>query len=307
MDEFSPAIADAAPMTLEVVNERLKAIVEDKTKGRQVAVQGLATEVSRTRSGHLHFKIRQDKYGLACVVFRSIARQLPFWVRDGQKLLVQGEIAVDAVWGELQIVAQRLVLMAAAPGEDALKALKAQAKAAGWLDPARKREIPRLPQCIGLIAGPQSRALGDVKGSLNDAGITGRTEVQPISMQGPDVAEKAISALNALNAKAETDVIVIARGGGNKRELNAFNDWGLAATIVASRIPVLVAIGHRDDVTLADLVADRSLPTPSLVGAVLAGKTAKDTTPRLYILAAVMVACSIVLLLLILALSMGWL
>ena len=265
---------EATLVSLEALNQRLKTIVEAKTQGKSVWVRGVATDVNRTRGGHVHLRLRQGKYGLGCVVFRSIARALPFWIEDGQTLLVQGEIAVDAVWGELQIVARHAELETTTTGESEIEALKVRVKAAGWLKPDRKRPLPRPPQVIGLVAGEQSKACADVIGSLKDAGVEAHVVLEAALMQGPEVVEEIKSALAALNAKPDVDVIVIARGGGSKTGLAVFNDGTLAQAIVESRVPVITAIGHRQDEFLADLVADLSVPTPSLVGSVLAERPA---------------------------------
>jgi len=265
---------EASLVSLEVLNRRLKTIVEAKTQGKSVWVRGVATDVNRTRGGHVHLRLRQGKYGLGCVVFRSIARALPFWIEDGQTLLVQGEIAVDAVWGELQIVARHAELETTTTGESEIEALKVRVKAAGWVEPDRKRPLPRPPQVIGLVAGEQSKACADVIGSLKDAGVEAHVVLEAALMQGPEVVEEIKSALAALNAKPDVDVIVIARGGGSKTGLAVFNDGTLAQAIVESRVPVITAIGHRQDEFLADLVADSSVPTPSLVGSALARRPA---------------------------------
>jgi exodeoxyribonuclease VII large subunit len=288
--------------SLEALNQRLKEIVEDKTRGRLVCVKGTAYEVSRTRSGNVHLRLRQGKYGLGCVVFRGVVQTLPFRIADGQTLTVRGQVQVDAVWGELQLVALGVELERAETSRKRLTAprARARARAEGWLDAARKRPMPRLPQTVGLIAGEQSKAREDVMGSLRDSGLKASIVLEPALMQGPEAAEEIRSALSALNARPDIEAIVIARGGGSKGELAAFDDWALAQAIVASRAPVITAIGHRQDESLADLVADVSVPTPSMVGAALAGKE----PVRWEVMALALVA--IVVALLVVARALGW-
>ncbi len=201
---------------------------------------------------------------------------LPFWIEEGQTLGVRGEISLHVSWAEVQIVAQQVELQLPAAEDEALEALKRRANAAGWLEPARKRPLPRPPHAVGLVVGKRSRARKDVMGSLQDAGLNPLLILQEAPMHGAASAAPVRSALTALNAKPDVDVIVIARGGGSKSELNLFNDWDLAQAIVQSRVPVITAIGHRQDQTLADLVADRSVPTPSLVGNALAPDRRRD-------------------------------
>ena len=274
MIEQKPKDDKATPVSLEALNQRLKAIVEAKTEGKPVLVRGRATDVSRTQSKHVHLRLRQDKYGLGCVVFRSLARTLPFWIENGQTLLVQGEMQVDPVWGELQLVAHHVELETPKHDQDRFRTLKARARAAGWLDRSRKRPLPRPPQVVGLITGEQSQARADVIGSLKDAGIQPQIAFEPASMQGPEIVEQVKSALATMNDNPDVDVIVIARGGGSKTELATFNDGALAQAIVESRVPVVTAIGHRQNKSLADYVADRAVPTPSSVGPILARRPA---------------------------------
>lgn len=257
-------------VTLESLNKRLQAIVDDNTRGKPVRVQGIASNVSRTRSSHVHLRLRQGKYGMACVVFRGMARELPFWIGDGQELLIQGQIEVDPVWGELQIVAHHVELQRPALDRDGLGGLEARARAAGWLAPDRKRPLPRTPQRVGLVAGEQSKARTDVTSSLAGSGIGAQVVFKAASMQGPGAAEEIRKALEALNSQPDVDLIVIARGGGSPGQLATFDDWDLAEHIVNSRAPIVTAIGHHQDRTLADLVADSSVPTPSLVASALA-------------------------------------
>jgi len=301
MSEQPPSDNEATLVSLEALNQRLKTIVEAKTQGKSVWVRGVATDVNRTRGGHVHLRLRQGKYGLGCVVFRSIARALPFWIEDGQTLLVQGEIAVDAVWGELQIVAHHAELETTTTGGSGIEALKVQVKAAGWLESDHKRPLPRPPQVIGLIAGEQSKARTDVIGSLKDAGVETHVVLETALMQGPEAVKEIKSALAVLNAKPDVDVIVIARGGGSQAELAIFNDCTLAQAIVESRAPVITAVGHRQDESLADLVADSSVPTPSLVGSALAGRPAVR-----WEVIAVTVLVVVIVLLFLLARTMGW-
>ena len=159
-----------------------------------------------------------------------------------------------------------------------------------------------------------STARADVIGSLGDAGMMHPPEVELVKLQGNEVAEQIKSTLATLNTKPDVDVIVIARGGGSEAELAAFSDWELAKAIVGSRVPVVTAIGHRQDRTLADLVADVSVPTPSLVGSRLAGveaeagaKLAEQEEPQRYVLEISIVAAFILIfLLLVLGRALGW-
>jgi exodeoxyribonuclease VII large subunit len=214
----------------------------------------------------VRFRLREGDYGLLCTVFRPLARRLPFRIEDGQQLVVEGRVEVYESWGQLQLVARAVELDQSAQKRETLSTLKARAQKEGWLAKERKRSLPCQPKMIGLIAGGDSRARSDVRGSIIDAGVRTQIFVETVHMEGPDTAQEICTALAALNARPEIEAVVIARGGGSAGALAALNDWELAQAIVNSRAPVLTAIGHRQDETLADLVADVRVPTPSTVG-----------------------------------------
>jgi exodeoxyribonuclease VII large subunit len=169
------------------------------------------------------------------------------------------------------LVAQTIEVEEQAEERETLSVLKARAETEGWLDPDRKRKLPSEPIKIGLLTGGSSQAAKDVRGSLEDEGIQHTLLSISANVEGPGAAQDMCSALAQLNEHpSKLDLIVLARGGGGPTSLWGFNDWDLAKAIVGSRVPVLTAIGHREDETLADLVADARAHTPSLVGSVLA-------------------------------------
>jgi exodeoxyribonuclease VII large subunit len=260
---------------LQALNQRLKRIVEQQTRGKPVQVWGLVTDVLRMYNGHYYIRLRQGGYGLRCFVSRELARELDFEIEEEQTLRVLGEVRVYERRGELELYAQQVELEAPATEDEELEALKRRAKAAGWLDPARKKPMPCPPQGIGLVAGRRSRARDDVIRSLEVAGLEERPIFEATWMGGEETAGAVRAALTKLNSRFDVDVIVIARGGGSKEELDPFNDWEVTRAIAESRVPVVTAIGHWQDRTLADMVADRSVPTPSLVGGALRGPEAE--------------------------------
>jgi len=260
----------ASAPSVAIVNARLKTAVEDRMRGEIVRVRGIVWDLHRSQRGHTYFRLRHGRYALSCALFQRTARRLPFRLEQGQEITAQGHVEL-AGWSELQLVAEEVTLEQSAPTRETLSVLKARAREEGWLDHKRKRPVPHPPQTIGLITGESSRAHRDVTGSLRDAGIDAQVIPQHVLLSGPGVAGQVCAALDSLNARPDIDVIVIARGGtSHGPDIAAFNDWDLARAVVDSRLPVVTAIGHRQDRSLADLVADRSVPTPSSVGPALA-------------------------------------
>jgi exodeoxyribonuclease VII large subunit len=273
-------------------------------RGEIVRVRGIAWNVHRSQRGHTYFRLRHGRYALSCAVFRPLSRELPFRIQNGQELTLEGHVEL-AGWSELRIVAHDVTLVQSAPTHETLSVLKARAQAEGWLDPRRKRPLPHPLECIGLITGESSRANRDVTGSLHDAGVEAMVIPQYVLLSGPEVAQQVRLALGSLNARPEIDLIVIARGGtSHDPDLVAFNDWALAEAIVGSRALVLTAIGHRQDRSLADLVADRSVPTPSSVGQALA--RAHQPLRSQELAAMLVFVLVLIVLLFVLARTLGW-
>ena len=266
-------------VSIQQLNAHLKQLVEERTKGELIRIRGMAWNVRRSQFAHVHFQLRHEKYGLPCTALSILARRLPFRIEDRQQLIVEGKIEVYEPWGELRLLVNTIKLDVEAKEDETFTALKARAEAEGWLARDRKRPLPRPPKMIGLITGGGSRARRDVRGSVRKAGVQTQVFDETANMEAPDTAQQIITAVASLNERSDVDLIVIARGGGNQRVLWALNDWELERAIVHSDKPVMAAIGHWQDETLADLVADASAPTPSLVGTVLAEQQAAELVP----------------------------
>jgi exodeoxyribonuclease VII large subunit len=293
------------PSSVANANAQLRTAVENRMRGETVRVRGIAWDITHSQRGHTYFRLREGRYALSCAVLFHLARVLPFRIENGQELTVEGHVEL-AGWSELRIVAHDVTLEQSAPTRETLSVLKARAQDQGWLDARRKRRLPRPPEAIGLITGGSSRAFRDVTGSLRDAGVESQVIPQFVLLSGPDVAIQVRAAMGSLNDRPEVDLIVIARGGTRSGpDFVAFNDWALAETIVRSRAPVLTAIGHRQDQTLADMVADGSVPTPSLVGLALTGAQARVGFRELGVLGVVL--AFLVILLVVLGRTLGWL
>jgi hypothetical protein len=203
------------------------------------------------------------------VVFRGAAYNQGLTVENGQRLVLGGHIELYDVKGELQLVVEAMERPRVQDVGEGYSVLKERARARGWLSPARKRPLPTAPKAIGLITARNSHAHTDIIGSLRDRGIDSEVFRRFADVEGAGAAQAMCAALVELDEQpSHVELIVIARGGG---DLSSFNDEELLQAIVNSRAPVMTAIGHREDETLADLVADARAHTPSLMGSVLAG------------------------------------
>ncbi|HWR14293.1 MAG TPA: exodeoxyribonuclease VII large subunit [Terriglobales bacterium] len=228
-----------------------------------VWVEGEISNYRSAESGHLYFTLKDDASQLRVVIWRTQARLLRFKPENGLQVIARGRVTVYDQRGELQLSADYLEPKGAGALQIAFEQLKAKLAAEGLFDRSRKKAIPRLPRRIGIVTSPRGAALQDMLNILRrrheDVGIL----IYPAQVQGDAAALEVATGVKYFNRAKNVDVIVLARGGGSLEDLMAFNDEGLARTIAASEIPVISAVGHETDFTIADFVADMRAPTPS--------------------------------------------
>src|SRR5438270_3817404 len=223
-------------------------------------------EISNYRpadSGHLYFTLKDGEAQLRVVMFRTQARLLRFRPDNGMEILARGRVTVYESRGELQLIAEYLDPKGAGALQIAFEQLKAKLAAEGLFEASRKKPIPTLPRCIGVVTSPRGAAIHDMLNVLRRRHAPARLLIYPAQVQGDAAANEVASGIRYFNRSRNVDVIVIARGGGSLEDMASFNDEGLARIIAASELPVISAIGHETDFTIADFVADLRAPTPS--------------------------------------------
>lgn len=226
-------------------------------------VEGEISNCRPAPSGHLYFTLKDADAQLPVVLFRRQAMLLRFKPEDGLHVLVRGRVSVYAQRGQLQLVGETIEPVGAGSLQLAFEQLKERLKAEGLFDSARKRPLPAFPRSVGIVTSPTGAVIRDF---LN---IAGRRHaglnviVCAAAVQGEQAAGEIETALSQLNASGLVDLVVVARGGGSLEDLSAFNSERVARAIVASKLPVVSAIGHETDFTIADFVADLRAPTPS--------------------------------------------
>jgi exodeoxyribonuclease VII large subunit len=254
-----PAIWSVTELT-----QRIKATLE--TDFADVAVSGEVSNLARPRSGHVYFSLKDDAAQIRAVIWKSVAQRLPFDLADGLSIRAFGELSVYAIRGEYQISIRRVEPEGIGALELAFRQRFERLKAEGLFDPSRKRPLPRFPRRIVVVSSPTGAAIRDF------LQVTGRrwsaTEIliAPALVQGPGAAESVAAAIALANRVEGADLIVVTRGGGSLEDLWAFNEEVVARAIAGSRLPVISAIGHEVDVTLADHAADFRALTPSEAG-----------------------------------------
>ena len=226
-------------------------------------VEGEISNFRAHDSGHLYFTLKDENSQIRAVMFRSQARLLRFRPEDGMQVILRGRVTVFEGRGELQLSAEYLEPKGAGALQVAFEQLKAKLEAEGLFDAARKKAIPALPRCIGVVTSPQGAALRDILNVLRRRHHSASVLIYPAQVQGESAATEVSSGVKHFNRAKTVDVIIIARGGGSAEDLVAFNHEGLARVIANSAIPTISAVGHETDFTIIDFVADLRAPTPS--------------------------------------------
>lgn len=228
-----------------------------------VALSGEISNLATPSSGHWYFSLKDNQSQLRCAMFRGNNRSVGFKPKNGDQVLIFGKVTLYEPRGDYQLVAQTM----APAGEGLLKqqfeALKRSLGDEGLFDSARKRPLPAHPTRIGIISSPTGAALHDILTVLARRAPHLQIILYPSQVQGEPAAMQLVSALATANRRAETDLLILARGGGSLEDLWCFNDERLIRAIAASTLPVVSAVGHEVDITLSDLVADLRAPTPS--------------------------------------------
>ncbi|MDZ4779358.1 MAG: exodeoxyribonuclease VII large subunit [Planctomycetia bacterium] len=241
-------------------------MVKDLLEGAfpAVWVVGEISNFSRPSSGHCYFTLKDDGAQMRAVIWRNAAQRLRFDLHDGLEVICHGAVDLYAPRGSYQLVIDQLQPKGIGALELALRKLREKLSAEGLFDPARKRPLPRFPRRIGLITSPTGAAVRDFLQVLKRRWLGADVLLAPVRVQGDGAGKEVAAAIRQLNAiQSDIDVLVVARGGGSLEDLWAFNEEIVVRAIHASRIPVVSAIGHEIDVTLADLVADVRALTPS--------------------------------------------
>ncbi len=228
-----------------------------------VWVEGEISNFRPAPSGHVYFTLKDAGAQLPVVLFRRQAMLLRFRPEDGLHVLARGRVSVYEQRGQMQLVAETMEPVGAGSLQLAFEQLKARLKAEGLFDAERKRPLPAFPRAVGIVTSPTGSVIRDFLNiaARRHSGLS--VLVCPVSVQGDSAPAEIENALAELNASGLVDVIVLARGGGSLEDLAAFNSERVARAIAASRLPVVAAIGHETDFTIADFVADLRAPTPS--------------------------------------------
>ncbi len=256
--------------TVSDVTAEVRALLEDAFSG--IWVEGEVSNFHHHSSGHLYFTLKDQESQIRAVMFRMQNRHLKFKAQDGLAVLVYGELSVYERRGEYQIVVEYMEPKGLGALQLAFEQLKAKLQAEGLFDEARKRPIPMLPGRIGVVTSPVGAAIRDILQVLRRRFAGVDVLIYPVTVQGDQAAPEIVGAIRELNRRGGLDVLILARGGGSIEDLWAFNEEIVARAIADSKIPVISAVGHEVDYTIADFVADLRAPTPSAAAELVIAK-----------------------------------
>ena len=220
-------------------------------------------------SGHFYFSLKDARSQIAAVMFRSANQLLAFRPEDGMEVIVRGRVGIYEVRGDLQLYVEAMEPRGVGGLQLALEQLKKRLAAEGLFAEARKRSLPFLPRAVGIVTALNGAAIHDLLVVLGSRMPGLRIVVRPVRVQGKEAPPDIVQAISEITRIADVDVLIVGRGGGSLEDLWAFNDERVARAIATSRVPVVSAVGHEIDVTIADLVADRRAPTPTAAAAMV--------------------------------------
>ncbi|MDQ3070776.1 MAG: exodeoxyribonuclease VII large subunit, partial [Acidobacteriota bacterium] len=284
----APASASAAAAPAAVVRERkpppavrraisvselsaeIRGVLESEIGER--FVEGEISNCRLWNTGHLYFTLKDDGAQIRAVMFRSAARTLKFKPEDGLHIVARGRVSVYEVKGEYQLVCDQMEPRGLGALQLAFEQLKKRLQAEGLFDAARKRPLPALPRKIGVVTSLDGAAVRDILKVLSRRYPNAHIVIRPSRVQGEDAAADLVRAVQMIGKVPGVDVVIVGRGGGSIEDLWAFNDEHLARAIAACPVPVISAVGHEVDFTIADFVADVRAPTPSAAAEVVVAR-----------------------------------
>lgn len=259
MEQFEKLVVSVSQL-----NNYIKGLFDQIPVFRNVYVSGeISNFKHHIKSGHMYFSLKDEHAVVKAVMFQSYASRLRFQPENGMQVLLKARLSVYERDGVYQLYVEDIQPKGVGGLHVAFEQLKQALAARGLFDEQRKKPLPRYPEKIGVITSPTGAAIRDIANVLQRRYPLAEMLLEPVLVQGDGAVEQLCAALRKLNDENKCDVIIIGRGGGSIEDLWAFNSEQLAMEIAASRIPVISAVGHETDFTIADFVADKRAPTPS--------------------------------------------
>jgi len=253
--------------TVSRLNQTVRLLLEQEMG--QVWISGEISNFTQPSSGHWYFTLKDDTAQVRCAMFRNSNRRVTFRPQHGQQVLVRANITLYEPRGDYQIIVESMQPAGEGLLQQKYEQLKAKLSAEGLFDQQYKQPLPAPAHCVGVVTSKTGAALHDILHVLKRRDPSLPVIIYPTAVQGDDAPGQIVRAIELANARRECDVLIVGRGGGSLEDLWSFNDERVARVIFASAIPVVSAVGHETDVTIADFVADLRAPTPSAAAEVV--------------------------------------
>ena len=256
------------PLTVSQLTRRIKALLEENL-GR-VLVQGEISSLARPSSGHIYFTLKDQDSQIKAALFKGNAAKIPFEIENGQELLAEGRVSVYGPRGEYQLIVERLQPIGVGALQLAFEQLKDKLKRRGWFEERHKKELPYIPKGIGVVTSPTGAVIKDILNTLDRRFDSIPVLIAPCMVQGDGAAQAIARQIEKLDQNPDIEVIIVGRGGGSLEDLWAFNEEIVADAIFNAETPIISAVGHETDFSLADFVADLRAPTPTAAAELVA-------------------------------------
>lgn len=255
--------AERQVYSIKELNRYIRMKLDSDTLLSDVWIRGEISNFTHHGSGHMYFTLKDESSRIKAIMFASHNQRLPFIPKEGARVIARGNVTVYERDGQYQFYATHMQPDGIGSLYLAYEQLKSKLDKEGLFSEARKRPLPRFPKCIGVITSPTGAAVRDIVITLQRRFPQVAIVIYPVLVQGKGAAPSIVKAIGALNAMGEADVLIVGRGGGSLEELWAFNEEEVARAISASSIPVISAVGHETDFTIADFAADLRAATPT--------------------------------------------
>lgn len=245
------------------ITNLLKRLIQKEPEFQNVWVQGEVSNYSKSGAGHVYFTLKEDNHQISIAIFRGNANQIKFLPKNGEEVIVQGQVSLYSARGQYQIIGRNVEPVGIGALQRAFEALKQRLADEGLFDDIHKKPLPKFPKKIGVITSATGAAFQDICEQLRKRYPLAEVLLHPSRVQGDGAAQEIADALQAMDQRDDIDVLIVGRGGGSIEDLWAFNEELVARVIFAATIPVVSAVGHETDYTISDMVADHRAPTPS--------------------------------------------
>jgi len=256
-------------VTISQLTRYLKKKFDSDEKLRNITLRGEISNFTHHSRGHFYFTLKDEFSQISAIMFASNASKIDFKPKEGIEVIVNGNVSVYEQTGKYQVYANRMIEYGKGTIQLEFEKLKKKLEKEGKLDDKYKQDIPRIPNTIGVITSPTGAAVRDIYDTINRRFPLVKIEFYPTLVQGDSAKQSIVENIHLANARGNCDVLILGRGGGSIEDLWAFNEEIVANAIFDSKIPIISAVGHETDFTIADFVADLRVPTPTAAGEVV--------------------------------------